>query len=81
MRTALGCVAATAAAVFLAAPAGAGPECTDTAPNTRICRTLGHAGISTSPDPAMSTPNPVWGFGGIGIPAIVLGGGGFWIGF
>jgi len=69
------------AAVLSSIPASAAPQCDDIAPNTRLCRTSGHAGITTSPDPALTTPYPAWGFGGIGTPVIGLGGGGFWIGF
>ncbi|TGD87416.1 hypothetical protein BayCH28_13655 [Mycolicibacterium sp. CH28] len=56
-----------AAGVLLAAPASAGPQCTDTGPNTTICQTPGHAQITTSPNPAQQNPLGGWGFGGIGI--------------
>ena len=69
-------------AVVLAAPASAGPDCSDIAPNTRMCtRAPGHTAIITSPDPAFTKPSPVWGFGTLGIPAFGIGGGGLWIGF
>ena len=67
--------AALVAALILAVPAWAAPECTDTGPNTTICQTPGHAQITTSPNPALTNPYPGWGFGGIGI-----GLGGLWIG-
>ena len=74
--TRLGAVlTAVVAALLLAIPAGAIPQCTDTGPNTRICQTPGHAQITTSPNPAFTNPYPGWGFGGIGI-----GLGGLWIG-
>ena len=62
-------------ALTLATPAAAVPQCTDTAPNTTLCQTRGHAQITTSPNPAFTNPYPGWGFGGIGI-----GLGGLWIG-
>jgi len=65
---------ALAIAVLVAAP-DAVPECTDIAPNTRICRTPGHAAIVTSPDPAFTNPYPGWGYGPLG-----FGLGGVWIG-
>jgi hypothetical protein len=68
--------AAVVAALMLAVPATATPQCTDTGPNTTICQTPGHAQITTSPNPALTNPYPGWGFGGIGI-----GLGGIWIGF
>jgi hypothetical protein len=68
--------AAVVAALMLAVPAAATPQCTDTGPNTTICQTPGHAQITTSPNPALTNPYPGWGFGGIGI-----GLGGIWIGF
>lgn len=55
--------------------AGAPPECADIAPHTRMCRTSGHAAITTSPDPTLSNPYPGWGYGGLGIG--LRGGGGF----
>ena len=67
--------AALVAALVLAIPAAAAPQCTDTGPNTTICQTPGHAQITTSPNPALTNPYPGWGFGGIGI-----GLGGLWIG-
>ena len=66
---------ALAAAVLMAAPATAGPECTDIAPFTRICQTPGHTAIVTSPDPALTNPYPGWGYGPFG-----FGLGGMWIG-
>jgi len=75
---------AVAAAVQCAAPAGAVPNCTDIGPFTRICQNPGHSAIITTPNPAFSNPWPGWGFGGVGgvgIPAIGLGGGGIWLGF
>ena len=68
-----------AAAVLLAAPAAAVPDCTDTAPNTRTCVTPGHTAITTTPNPAFTNPYPGWGFG-FGTPVFGLGGGGIWIG-
>jgi len=59
-----------------AAPAAALPECTDIAPNTRICQTPGHSAIVTSPNPALTNPYPGWGYGGLG-----YGLGGFWFGW
>ena len=70
-----------AAALWCAPPAGAGPDCSDLAPNTRICRTPGHSAITTSPNPAFTNPWPGWGFGGVGLPAFGLGRGGIWLGF
>ena len=67
--------AAVVAALILAIPAAATPQCTDTGPNTTICQTPGHAQITTSPNPALTNQYPGWGFGGIGI-----GLGGLWIG-
>ncbi|MCI4674669.1 hypothetical protein [Candidatus Mycolicibacterium alkanivorans] len=67
---------AVVAALLLAIPATAAPQCTDTGPYTTICQTPGHAQITTSPNPALTNPYPGWGFGGIGI-----GLGGIWIGF
>lgn len=67
--------AALVAALMLASPAPAAPQCTDTAPNTTLCQTRGHAQITTSPNPAFTNPYPGWGFGGLGI-----GLGGVWIG-
>lgn len=74
-------LAALAAAMPSAAPAGAGPDCSDLGPFTRICRTPGHSAITTTPNPAFSNPWPGWGFGGVGIPAFGVGGGGVWLGF
>ena len=71
-----------AAALALAAPAHAAPECTDVGPNTRMCvRPPGHTAIITSPDPAFTNPYPGWGFGGLGLGGFGIGGGGIWIGF
>lgn len=68
-------------ALFLAAPAGAAPDCNDIGVSTRVCtRGPGQTAIITSPDPALTDPGPGWGFGTLGIPALGLGGGGFWIG-
>lgn len=67
------------AAVVLAPPAAAVPDCTDTAPFTRTCVTPGHTAITTTPNPAFTNPWPGWGFG-FGTPAFGLGGGGIWIG-
>jgi len=66
---------ALAVAVLLAAPSAATPECTDIAPNTRMCQTPGHLAIVTSPDPALTNPYPGWGYGVLG-----YGLGGFWFG-
>jgi hypothetical protein len=66
---------ALAFAVLAAAPATAVPECTDIAPNTRICQTPGHLAIVTSPNPALTNPYPGWGYGPLG-----FGLGGMWIG-
>ena len=74
-------LAAIAAAVQCAAPAGAVPDCTDIGPFTRICQNPGHSAIITTPNPALSNPWPGWGFGGVGVPAFGLGGGGIWLGF
>ena len=77
-------VTMVAAALTLAAPAHAGPECSDVGPNTRMCvRPPGHTAITTSPDPAFTNPYPGWGFGGLGYGGFGLGigGGGIWIGF
>ena len=76
----LAALIAAAAAVPLAAAAQATPECSDIAPNTRMCVNPGHAAITSSPNPAFTNPYPGWGFGTLGIPAIGLGGGGLWIG-
>jgi hypothetical protein len=67
--------AAFVAALMLAIPAAAAPQCTDTGPSTTICQSPGHAQITTSPNPALTNPYPGWGYGGIGI-----GLGGIWIG-
>lgn len=57
-----------------------GPECADVAVSTRVCvRGPGHTAIVTSPDPAFTNPYPGWGFGTLGVPAFVGGGG--WTGF
>ena len=48
-------VALATVALTLAAPAQAGPDCTDIGPNTRMCtRAPGHTAITTSPDPIYS---------------------------
>jgi len=70
-----------AAAMPTAVPAGAAPDCTDLGPFTRICQGPGHAAIITTPDPALGNPGSGWGFGGVGIPAFGLGGGGIWLGY
>lgn len=72
-----------AVACLSAGPAVAtGPDCTDVAVSTRVCtRGPAHTAITTSPNPAYTNPNPVWGFGTLGIPAIGIGGGGIWVGF
>lgn len=77
LRTAIAALigAVNFAVINIAPPAGAAPQCTDVAPNTRMCQTPGHTQITTSPDQAMTNPYPGWGFGGIGI-----GGGGIWFG-
>ncbi len=67
----------TSAAGLLAVPAAALPECLDTAPNTRTCVTSGHTAITTTPNPALTSPFP--GFGWT-TPIFGLGVGGFWIG-
>lgn len=70
------------AAMVLASPAVAAPECSDVGVSTRVCsRGPGHTAITTSPDPAFTDPGPGWGFGTLGIAAIGIGGGGIWIGF
>jgi len=77
-------VALATVALTLAAPAQAGPDCTDIGPNTRMCtRAPGHTAITTSPDPAFTNPWPGWGFGGLGFGGvgIGIGGPGVWIGF
>lgn len=77
-------MAAAAAALALAPPAQAGPDCADIGPNTRMCtRGPGHTSITTSPDPNFTNPYPGWGFGGLGYGGfgLGLGGGGVWIGF
>lgn len=66
-------------AFWLAAPASARPNCTDTAPFTRVCANPGHTAITTTPNPNQ-TPNAGWGFGW-GTPVVGIGDGGFWIGF
>ena len=76
VRRAIALPIALAAAVLLAVPATAVPECTDIAPRTRICRTPGHAAIVTSPDPALTNPYPGFGYGPFG-----FGLGGMWIGW
>lgn len=69
-----------AAAVLVAAPAAAAPECTDTAPNVRTCVTPGHTAIVSTPTPGVVSPLQGWGQGW-GVPIFGLGGGGVWIGF
>jgi hypothetical protein len=79
MRRLVTAVAAIAVALMLAAPAHAGPDCSDVGPNTRMCtRSPGHTAITTSPDPALTNPYPGWGFGGLGLG---IAGRGIWIGF
>ena len=68
------------AALVLAAPVAAAPECTDTAPNIRTCVRPGHTAIVTTPTPGMVNPLQGWGFGW-GLPVFGLGGGGVWVGF
>lgn len=71
---------AAAAAVVPAAPATAAPQCSEIAPNTRMCaRPPGHTAITSTPNPAYTNPYPGWGFGW-GTPVFGLGGGGIWIG-
>ncbi len=70
-------------AIGIAPAAVAAPQCTDVAPNTRMCRTPGHTQITTSPDQSMTNPYPGWGYGGlggIGIGGFGIGGGGIWFG-
>ena len=68
------------ATVAFAAPAGAAPDCSDIAPNTRLCtRSPGHTAIITSPDPAFTNPYPGWGFGDLAY-GFGFRGGGIWIG-
>lgn len=81
-------VAASALVMLLpqAPVAGALPDCADTAAHTRLCRTPGHVGITTSPDPALTNRPPGWGYGGWGWsgwggPGVGLGGGGLWVVF
>ena len=68
------------AAVLLAAPASADPQCNQISPGTRTCVAPGHTSIVTTPNPALMNPSPGWVFGW-GTPVIGLGGGGFWLGF
>lgn len=81
---ALAALIAAVAAVATAAPAEAVPECSDTAPHTRVCTTPGHTAITSTPNPALTNPYPGWGFGTLGgplgIPGFGLGGRGIWIG-
>ena len=72
---------ALAAATGFAAGADAAPDCSNIGPFTRICENPGHSAITTTPNPAFSNPWPGWGFGGVGIPAFGLGGGGIWLGY
>ena len=84
VRRSIMAVALATVALTLAAPAQAGPDCTDIGPNTRMCtRAPGHTAITTSPDPAFTNPWPGWGFGGLGFGGvgIGIGGPGIWIGF
>ena len=74
-------LATLAAATGFAAPSGAAPDCSNIGPFTRICANPGHSAITTTPNPAFSNPWPGWGFGGVGIPAFGLGGGGIWLGY
>ena len=53
------------AAMMLAAPAAAAPECTDLTPTTRICQNPGHTQITTTPGAALTDPFPVM-YGGFG---------------
>jgi hypothetical protein len=68
------------AAVLLAAPASADPQCNQISPGTRTCVAPGHTSIVTTPNPALMNPSPGWVFGW-GTPVIGLGGSGFWLGF
>jgi hypothetical protein len=68
------------AAILLAAPASADPQCNQISPGTRTCVAPGHTSIVTTPNPALMNPSPGWVFGW-GTPVIGLGGGGFWLGF
>lgn len=78
----LGVTVSSCLGIACPAPAAAAPECTDIAPNTRMCsRAPGQTAIVTSPNPALTNPYPGWGFGTLGIPGIGIGGGGIWIGF
>ena len=66
VKRAVAVLIALSAALASAATAAALPECTDIAPNTRICQTRGHSAIVTSPNPALTNPYPGWGYGGLG---------------
>lgn len=79
VRTVISVLTAAAAGLLQAAPATAGPACTDTAPFTRMCVNPGHTAITTTPNPALTNPWPGWGFT-FGTPVFGLGGGGLWIG-
>lgn len=70
------------AALPLAPPAEAAPECTDVGVSTRVCsRGPGHTAITTTPNPAFTNPGAGWGFGTLGFPVFGIGGGGIWVGF
>ena len=56
---------AALAAVLLAAPATASPECVDPGPTTRICQKPGHTQITTTPSAALTDPFPIM-YGGFG---------------
>jgi hypothetical protein len=73
-------VAGAASALFLAPSATAAPDCTNTAPNTRLCTTNGSAQLTTSPG-TTSPPYGGWPFGyGYG-GGLVLNFGGIGLGF
>ncbi len=48
--------AALVAALMLAIPAAAAPQCTDTGPNTTICQTPGHAADHHVPESGVHQP-------------------------
>ena len=78
VRSLVALAMAVLTALAFTAPAQAAPECTDIAPNTRLCTTgPGHSAIVTSPDPAFTNPFPGWGFGGLGYGFSM---GGVWMG-
>jgi hypothetical protein len=68
-------IAILATLISAAPAAGAPPECADVTPTTRLCRTSGHTGITTSPDPALTNRYPGWGYAGMGVG---LSAGGWW---